>query len=205
MRHARLRISLDIADGRNQFSGSVSMSDNIRFVIVGALALITILHSGCKTGSNSSASSSPQQASVPTVSPKPTVRQLECPPLGSILVQAPPSTNGHRVTLKWRASRLIDVKQAGAAGYCIYRGPKPEAPSAELVNHLPFTDTKCVDDSVENGRQYYYVVRAISARGVTSVVSKPPVRVRIPDTPRVSKVRDDSTPLCREAAGIKGP
>jgi hypothetical protein len=182
------------------------MSGNIRIFFVSALAFVATLNSGCKTGSSSSATSGSPQASVQPKPLRPVAPPPVCPPLGSVPVPAPLSKNGHRVILKWTASRRGDAKHADAVGYCIYRGPKRDAPPTELVNRLPFSETKCVDDSVENGKRYYYVVRAISARGVTSGVSKPPVPAKIPDAPRSSSpTPEDSIPLCRESPGVKNP
>lgn len=180
------------------------MNGNIRNLLVSVLAFAT-LNTACKTGPNSSTSSG-RQVPVQPAPPRPVASRLVCPPLGSVLVPARQSKNGHRVILTWRASRHADAKHAEAVGYCIYRGPKRNAPPTELVNHLPFPETRCADDSVENGKQYYYVARAISARGVTSDVSKPPAPAKIPDTERASSpTPEDSIPLCRESQGVKGP
>ncbi len=181
------------------------MSGNIRILFVSMLAFAATLNSGCKTGANSPSDEGPRSPVQPA-HPRPVASRLVCPPLGAVLVPAAQSRDGHRVILEWKGSRRADAKHAEAVGYCIYRGPKRGAPPTELVNQLPFPETKCADDSVENGKQYYYVVRAISARGVMSNVSKPPVPARIPDTPRASsRLPDDSIPLCREAPGAKGP
>jgi hypothetical protein len=182
------------------------MSGNIRILFVIALAVVATFNTGCKTGSHSSVDGSPSQTSVSSTIPRPVAPRLVCPPLGSVLVPAPQLKGGHRVILKWRASRRGDAKHADAVGYCIYRGPGRDAPPTELINHLPFTETKCADDSVGNGKQYYYVVRAISARGVPSEVSKPPAPARIPTTPRASSpTPEDLIPLCRESPGVKSP
>lgn len=177
-------------------------TSTIRACLGTALALV-VLSSGCKT--KSSASEGPPQAPQPRIG-QVSAPRLVCPPLGSVLVAAPQSKNGHRVTLKWRASRHADVKRGDAVGYCIYRGPKPNAPPTELVNHLPFPETQCVDDSVKNGKQYYYVVRAISAEGMMSQMSEPPAPAKIPTTPAASfHTAGTPIPLCRESEGIKRP
>jgi hypothetical protein len=186
------------------------MSGRSRILLLGALALVVALNDGCKKNSSSYADSTPSQTHVPSAPARPVSKPLICPPLGTVLVGAPRTKDGHRVILKWKASRRADAKHAQSVGYCIYRGPKRDTPPTELINHLPFPETlpetKCADDSVENGKDYYYVVRAISARGVTSEVSKPPVRARIPDTP-VPPFRksNDSAPLCRESPGVEIP
>jgi len=181
------------------------MSGNIRVLCLSALAIAAALGSSCKTGANSSADES-ARTPVQSAPPRPAAPRLVCPPLGAVLVPAPQSKDGHRVILNWRASRHADAKHADAVGYCIYRSPKRGAPPAELVNQFPFPGTKCADDTVENGKQYYYVVRAISARAVMSEVSKPPVPVKIPATPRATAPSpEDSVPLCREPQSVKSP
>jgi hypothetical protein len=189
---------------RGSFAGRFWVSGHIRILFVAALALVATVSSGCKTRS-SSASEGPQKAPAQAHSGPTPALHLVCPPLGAVLLPAPPN-EGHRVILRWKPSRHADARHSDAVGYCIYRGPKPKAPPTELINHLPFSATQCVDDSVENGKQYYYVVRAISARGVTSDVSKPPAPAKIPNTPPVSfQSPRESIPLCRESPALKGP
>ena len=105
--------------------------------------------------------------------------------------------------LSWKASSPADSKHDDAKGYCVYRGVKHKDPSPELVNPIPFPGTSCMDDLVNNDEKYYYVVRAISAKGVTSIVSNE-VPIAIPTSkgsnPPVPGV---STPLCREPATVK--
>lgn len=190
-----------MSGNRAAFGGRLWMTGSIRVFVVTALAFVATVSSGCKT--KSTATEGPPQGPVQQRS-GPAPRLVFCPPLGSVLVSVPQSKDGHRVILKWKASGRADAKHADAIGYCIYRGPKPHAPSTELINHLPFTETQCVDDSVENGKQYYYVVRAISARGVTSDISKPPAPAKIPATPKaITKAAGASIPLCRESPGIQ--
>jgi hypothetical protein len=179
------------------------MSGDVRIFFFSVLAFLAAISSGCKT--KSSASEGPPQATQARIS-RASVQRLTCPSLGSVQAPTPQSKNGHRVILRWKASHRADAKHAEAVGYCIYRGPKPNAPPTELVNHLPLPETQCVDDSVENGKQYYYLVRAISARGVMSAVSKPPAPAKIPLSPAASfQTEGASIPLCRESPGIKSP
>ncbi len=105
--------------------------------------------------------------------------------------------------LSWKASAAADSKHASAVGYCIYRGAKHNDPSPELVNSIPFPGTTCADDLVENGKKYYYIVRAISANRVTSIVSNEapaPIPSREPTS---HSTRANSPPLCRESSGSK--
>jgi hypothetical protein len=97
---------------------------------------------------------------------------LMCPTIGasgsSAAAQAP---GAHKVILSWTASKPADSRHAAAVGYCIYRGITHNDPSPQLVNSVPFPGTSCADDFVENGKKYYYVVRAIASNRVTSIVS----------------------------------
>ncbi|MGA2375029.1 MAG: hypothetical protein ABSF72_05880 [Candidatus Sulfotelmatobacter sp.] len=103
--------------------------------------------------------------------------------------------------LSWRASAPADPRHAAAAGYCIYRGIKQNDPSPVLINNVPFPGTSCVDDLVVNDKKYYYVVRAISAQGVTSIVSnEAPAKIPKQGKPSASAV---SAPLCRAPASLK--
>jgi hypothetical protein len=105
------------------------------------------------------------------------------------------------VILSWNASAPSDPKHAAAAGYCIYRGVKQKDPSPVLINRTPFPGTSCVDDSVVNDQKYYYVVRAISAQGVPSIVSnEAPAKIPKRSNPSASKAL---APLCRAPAGLK--
>ena len=103
--------------------------------------------------------------------------------------------------LSWRPSAPADSKHAAAAGYCIYRGLKQKDPSPILLNTAPFPGTSCADDSVVNDKKYYYVVRAISTKGVTSIISNE-APAKIPKRSSTT-VRPASPPLCRERAGLK--
>lgn len=103
------------------------------------------------------------------------------------------------MTLSWKASAPADSKHSGAVGYCVYRGA-PGDPNPGLINLLPLPGTSCVDDVVANGQRYSYVVRAISANGVTSITSNP-APVEIPAAGRSSLPL--SAPLCRGQVGLK--
>jgi hypothetical protein len=101
------------------------------------------------------------------------------------------------VILSWNPSASADAKHAAAIGYCIYRETKPDN-LAERINFFPLAGDRCVDDSVENGKKYHYVVRAVSAKGVVSTASKP-APVSIPNHSHdAAEVLAGSVPLCRE-------
>lgn len=102
--------------------------------------------------------------------------------------------------LSWRASAPADSKHVDSVGYCIYRGNRRKDPQPVLINSAPFPATSCMDDTVESGKKYYYVVRAISAKGVTSIISNS-APAPIPTGERTeADVPGKSAPLCREPA-----
>ncbi len=70
--------------------------------------------------------------------------------------------------LSWNASTPADADHGDAIGYCIYRSTKSSDRSMVRVNHKPFRGTTCTDNLVQNGKTYYYKVRAISAAGYAS-------------------------------------
>jgi hypothetical protein len=137
-----------------------------------------------------------------TLMSPPPAPPLVCPSLGSSGAPVtPPQKDGHRVILSWRASAPADSKHAAAVGYCIYRGVNKKDPAPVLLNTAPLPGTSCADDLVVNDKKYYYVVRAISAKGVTSIVSnEAPAAI-----PKQSNPSAPATfaPLCREPVGLK--
>jgi len=125
-----------------------------------------------------------------------------CPIFGSPSAPATPAAiGGHRVILSWRASAPADSSHAAAVGYCIYRGVKRKDPSPVLVNPTPFQGTSCADDMVVSDQQYYYVVRAISANGVTSIISNEALAA-IPKQ-SLPSASGASPPLCRVPGYVK--
>jgi hypothetical protein len=141
-----------------------------------------------------------RKAGTPT-SP-PAVAPPVCPSFGSSSVPAAsPVEGGHRVILSWRASAPASSTHAAAFGYCIYRGLIQKDPSPVLLNITPFPGTSCADDLVVNDKKYYYVVRAISDKGVTSIISnEAPAAIPKHSNPSASRI---SQPLCREPVSTK--
>lgn len=68
----------------------------------------------------------------------------------------------HSVTLSWKASTT-----AGAA-YNVYRR---DASGIVKLNSVPVTQTNYVDSTVQPGQTYYYVTKAVSAKGAESFPS----------------------------------
>jgi hypothetical protein len=190
---------------RQRLRVRLGVKSNALFLEVVALfAIVGTLQSGC-TSCRVAPSPTPAQRlaealrKAGTLTSAPPAASLVCPMLGSTM--APPALQakgGHRVILSWRASAPADSKHAAAVGYCIYRSIKPKDPWPELVNSIPFPGTSCVDDLVENGKKYYYVVRAISAKGVISITSNP-APAPIPTWTKTSPYSGTSVPACREA------
>jgi hypothetical protein len=178
------------------------------FLVAGALVIAGALPPACTRSPGPSGSAVPSRAAEsprPAGSPVGNASRvhLVCPTFGPSPVPATslsPSQGGHRVILSWRASAPADSKHADAVGYCIYRGTERKDPRPVLINSAPFPGTSCTDDTVENGKKYYYVVRAISAKGVTSLISNS-APAPIPTRDRTEAVAPGkSAPFCRETA-----
>jgi len=186
---------------------SVRAKPNLRFLlVVAAPAIFGVLPIACTRGSGPASSESApraveasRQAGVaPSNAP---VARLLCPTFNSSAVPTKlQSKGGHRVILSWRASTRADSKHADAIGYCIYRGTRTKDPRPVLINAAPFSGTSCMDDLVESGKKYYYVVRAISEKGVTSIISNA-APAPIPTRERTeAELPGKTAPLCREPA-----
>ena len=68
----------------------------------------------------------------------------------------------HFVSLSWTAS-----SSRGVTGYTIYRGTRPNDPSPVRLNSGSVAGTSYQDVTVQNGRKYYFTVKAVSG-GVES-------------------------------------
>jgi fibronectin type 3 domain-containing protein len=77
----------------------------------------------------------------------------------------PTDSKPHTVTLTWKAS-LSHV-----SGYNVYRKSKSETDHRKINSSL-VQGLKYVDNSVESGATYHYVVRAVDAEGHESVNSQ---------------------------------
>ncbi len=184
---------------------SVRATPSLRcLLVVAALTIFGVLPIACTRGSSpASPESAPRAVETPRqpgVAPgKSPVARLLCPTFNSSPVPTElQSKGGHRVILSWRASAPADSKHADAAGYCVYRGTRTKDPRPVLINAAPFSGTSCTDDLVEGGKKYYYVVRAISAKGVTSIISNA-APAPIPTRERTeAELPGKTAPLCRE-------
>jgi hypothetical protein len=83
---------------------------------------------------------------------------------------SPPVGLKHSVNLSWKASTSPVV------GYNVYR----RATSGQIkLNSLPVTGTTYVDTTVQPGPTYFYVTKAVSAKGTESTTSNE-VRADVP-------------------------
>ncbi len=130
---------------------------------------------------------------------------LRCPPAGLPILQS--GTSNHKVILSWNASAPSPNAESNAVGYCLYRSKKrnaakqkPTCKNCEQINPIPIVNTSCVDDVVEDGATYYYVVTAINAKGTSSSPSNE-ARARIPSKKQRSVAAGSlSAPACRVAS-----
>jgi hypothetical protein len=74
------------------------------------------------------------------------------------------SSSQHRVVLQWRAST------SSVSGYNIYRSTIAGGPFSKINGALN-ASTSFVDDSVQSGRTYFYVIRAVNSKGAQSQYS----------------------------------
>jgi hypothetical protein len=90
------------------------------------------------------------------------------------------SMSVHSVRLTWDPSAPV-AKSAGNTiiGYIVYRSTIPHDPKAVPINSTQVTGTTFIDRHVEPGKAYYYVTRAVNARGVLSPPSNE-ARAKIP-------------------------
>jgi fibronectin type 3 domain-containing protein len=121
-------------------------------------------------------------------SPRVSVTFMSAPDAPQGLTAAP---GPRQVRLSWQPpARLGDGGPAADVLYEVLRAPAPGAPP-QIVTAAPIAATEFVDGVVENGRTYYYTVRALRraagtiARGAaTAVVAATPIDRTPPAPPR---------------------
>jgi hypothetical protein len=132
-----------------------------------------------------------------------------CPPAGLPTLQPSPQVTGHhKVTLSWNASAPFVNPESKAVGYCLYRTKKQytakqkaTCSDCERINSTAIAGTDCVDNLVEDGTTYYYVVTAINAKGkISSSSNETPAQIP-PNKESASSVSVGSYPLCRGTTG----
>lgn len=146
------------------------------------------------------------ELATPSKDTRPKVSRLPptCPPAGLLSVQPKSSGTGdHTVTLSWNASVAPSHSKDDAVGYCIYRSQKqsaahknPTCATCERVNAVPLASLSCVDNVVEDGATYFYVVTAISPSSSISSASNE-VTVPIGRGREEKTTSGNSPPFCR--------
>jgi hypothetical protein len=179
-------------------------------LVVGVCVLVGIVGKW-SSGSNAKV----QLVGTPQVKKTPQAKaQLApvCPQAGLTPLQ--PSQQGtghHKITLSWKASTPGTNAESNAIGYCLYRSKiqnvakqNPTCGRCEQINQVPITDTSCVDDLVEDGASYYYVVSAINAKGAISVASnEAPARVPADRQTGLLPSVFSRPPACRGGSGAR--
>jgi hypothetical protein len=197
---------------RNQFTVRLSSRILIYLLALGVAAAIAVygfLGSGVIGRVTSGSTENPQLAKI--ASTRATLRAYGqpgipvCPPAGlPVLQPSPQNTGHHKVTLSWNANAPSADPATKAVGYCLYRSRTPQAAkqnptctNCEQINSIPIAGTGCVDNLVEDGAAYYYVVTAINAAGkISSSSNETPAP--IPNTKgAVGSVPASSYPSCR--------
>jgi len=92
-----------------------------------------------------------------------------------------------KVALEWKAP----ADTSNVTGYYVYRGPysgKYDEPATDF----PVKETKYVDENVENGKTYYYTVRAVHKDGTVSPPSNEVSAAPKAPTPPVVNIPDNA-------------
>lgn len=92
-----------------------------------------------------------------------------------------------KVALEWNAP----ADTSNVSGYYVYRGPysgKYDEPASDF----PVKETKYVDENVENGKTYYYTVRAVHKDNTVSPASNEVSAVPKAPTPPVVNIPDNA-------------
>jgi hypothetical protein len=175
------------------------------------IALLQVL-SGCSRDNNTRVkielADPPAGKGTQAAAPMPD--SLQCPPAGAPTLQPSASTGHHGVVFTWNASVPSTRPEDNAVGYCLYRSKTKNAAKAnancsgcEQINSIPVSGRGCVDDLVEDGSSYYYVVTAISVSGKTSSSSNE-ISVVIPDAQKSARSKTTASyPSCRAASIAK--
>jgi hypothetical protein len=211
-RSGRTLLSTGLALLRNQFTVRLSSRTLIYLLALGVAVLITVhgfLGSGVIRRVRSGSGGNPKLARIANTHATPRgdgqPGSPTCPPAGLPALQPSPQNPGHhRVVLSWNANPPSPDPAIKAVGYCLYRSKTPLAAkqnprcaNCEQINSMPIIGTGCVDNIVEDGAAYYYVVTAINAAGkISSSSNETPAP--IPNTKAAAgSVPASSYPSCR--------
>lgn len=129
-----------------------------------------------------------------------------CPPAG--IPGAQPAAKGkatghHKVFLSWNSGSQPSRRTGPIDGYCVYRSKDPKAAQqtacaqCERVSPVAVLGTGCVDDVVEDGATYYYVVTALKGNLMSAPSNE--TEALIPNSPKPNPARSQSVPAlsCR--------
>jgi hypothetical protein len=79
------------------------------------------------------------------------------------------ASTAHMVKLSWNASAPASKSPRDAiVGYIVYRSTKAHDRSAVALSSSKISSTTYTDSTVESGKTYYYVTRAVTAGGTLS-------------------------------------
>jgi hypothetical protein len=139
-----------------------------------------------------------------------------CPAAGlPTLLPSPQITGQHKLTLTWNASAPSVNSESKAVGYCLYRSRTQNAAKryvarqiskcsdCEQVNSIALAGTGCVDELVQDGAIYYYVVTAVNAKGEPSPPSNETPAQIPPNKQSASSPSVGSYPFCRATTGSR--
>lgn len=92
-----------------------------------------------------------------------------------------------KVALEWKAP----ADTSNVTGYYVYRAPY-SGEYEEPASDFPVKETNYVDENVENGKTYYYTVRAVHKDGTVSPASNEVSAVPKAPTPPVVNIPDNA-------------
>ena len=148
-------------------------------LVAAALACVSLMMAQSESGSELTNTPSRSSGDKTVHTTKMTASEAPVPvACDKLNDQAPPGS--HTVKLSWNASVPLSASAADKViGYIVYRSTIANDMGVLPLNIRRLIDTTCVDMHVSPGVIYYYVIRAVSARGAVSAPSNA-VRVEIP-------------------------
>jgi len=150
-------------------------------------------------------------AVVPTKQTEASKTLPSCPLVGPSQAKVVQSVaRHHRVFLSWNASAPSPKPEGNAAGYCLYRShtqnaakQKPPCADCDQVNTTPISGTSCVDDLVDDGAVYYYLLLAVNSKGKPSDWSNE-APAHVPSDEKLGPApAGPAPPACRQTVAVK--
>ena len=139
-----------------------------------------------------------------TSSVRPAREATACPPTMGRTEMLPAAARHHKLFLTWNPSVIGSGASDDVDGYCVYRSKHPNVArqnarckQCERVTSAPISSTNCVDDALEEGARYYYVVTAVKDKGMSFPSNE--ISVQIPTATHLnpSQATLASPPFCR--------